>query len=222
MRSLLKRLAAKTPETWQQELKRHHFRRLIRKGVFSTEEPEYKRLNDWLSLGDWAIDIGANIGHYTLEISRLVGTDGRVLAIEPVPTSFDLLASNVAFVGLTNVTLLNLAASDRQTLAGMEIPMLDTGLRNPYMAHLTEDPATLKVMCVQIDQLPLPKRVTLVKIDAEGHELQVLTGMTSLLERDRPVLIVEDSSEDVITFLKDLGYTTTKLKGSPNRLFTHP
>ena len=77
-------------------------------------------------------------------------------------------------------------------------------------------------MCLSIDSLELPHRVALVKIDAEGHELGVLRGMVSLLGRDHPVLIVEDNSEVVETFLAELGYTSEKLPGSSNRIFRPP
>ena len=70
-----------------------------------------------------------------------------------------------------------------------------------------------------LDSLVLPKRVSLVKIDAEGHELSVLRGMESLLHRDRPVLIVEVSSSHSREFLVQRGYAVEKLPASPNCIF---
>ncbi|HEY6045537.1 MAG TPA: hypothetical protein VIU65_02980, partial [Pyrinomonadaceae bacterium] len=80
------------PSSWQLEIRRHLYRRQIRRGVFTTHEPEYGLLSSFLSDGDWAIDIGANIGHYTKGMSDLVGARGRVIAFEPVADTFTLLA----------------------------------------------------------------------------------------------------------------------------------
>lgn len=182
-------------------------------------DAEYERLHLWVGPGDWAVDLGANVGNYTARLSELVGPSGRVVAIEPVPETFELLASNLARFPLRNVTLLNLAASDRVGLAGMSVPTLDTGLENRYMAHLTETGGSLNVLSLPVDCLDLPIRVRLVKIDVEGHELSALRGMRALLVRDHPVLIIEGRSEEVAGFLEPLGYTYEDTPGSPNRLF---
>jgi precorrin-6B methylase 2 len=123
--TLAKRTAARLPHTLQQALKRYYFRREIRRGTFQTDEPEWALSTRWLSPGDWAIDVGANIGHYTKRFSDLVGPAGRVIAFEPVPATFELLASNAAHFGMANVTLLNLAASDATSVIGMRVIKID-------------------------------------------------------------------------------------------------
>src|SRR5262245_59935385 len=109
--TLAKRIAAQLPHGWQQALKRRHFRRQMRRNSFRTNEPEWDLSSQWLSPGDWAIDVGANIGHYTKRFSDLVGASGRVIAFEPVPATFELLSANAAQFTCANTTLLNLAAS---------------------------------------------------------------------------------------------------------------
>src|SRR5262245_47972158 len=128
--TLAKRTAAHLPPRWQQALKRQHFQRQIRRNAFRTDEPEWELSSRWLSHGDWAIDVGANIGHYTKRFSDLVGSRGRVIAFEPVPATFELLSSNAAQFACANTTLLNLAASDRTTVLGIKIPSFDSGLKN--------------------------------------------------------------------------------------------
>jgi FkbM family methyltransferase len=220
MKHYLKKLAAQLPKRWQQELKRYYFRHQIRGGRFHTTEAEYNRLADFIALGDWVLDVGANIGHYTMRFSELVGKSGRVFAFEPIPETFELLAANVAYLQERNVTLLNVAASDSVCVLGMKIPQFESGLENYYMAQLSTDAVDLEVLCLAIDLLGLPKRISFAKIDAEGHELSVLKGMTELLRRDHPTLVIEDNSREVITFLSGFGYQTEKLKGSSNRIFT--
>ena len=75
-------------------------------------------------------------------------------------------------------------------------------------------------MTLSIDALKLPQRVGFVKIDAEGHEMHVLSGMRELLERDKPVLVVELSNDEIQKYLEPIGYKATVLPGSSNLIFT--
>jgi len=81
----MKRVAARCSPSTQHELRRLFFRRQIRGRAFFTDEREYGLLDTWLAQDDWVLDIGANVGHYTMRMSELVGANGRVIAIEPVP-----------------------------------------------------------------------------------------------------------------------------------------
>jgi FkbM family methyltransferase len=165
--------------------------------------------------------VGANVGHYTIPIGRKVGPQGRVISIEPVCETFELLTSNVNSAGLTNVTLLNLAASSLPGVVNIAIPRDDVGLRRMTRAHVTnhEGPS---VLSLPVDRVFTPHRIRLVKIDAEGHERKVLEGMHDILARDRPLLIVEASPDHVVPLLDQLGYEPTRLTQSPNIIYTAP
>lgn len=218
--SLLKQIAAQLPHRWLTELKRIYFGWQISKGVFATGEPEYKILHSLISSGDWVVDIGANVGHYTKRFSELVGVHGRVIAFEPVPTTFSLLSANAQLFAHPNVTLINAAVSDKSDIIGMSIPKFSTGLTNYYQAHLSFSvDSTLSVLTISLDSLCINQRISLVKIDAEGHEASVLSGMQRLIERDYPVLIVETCSMEIVSNLTLLGYIPNKLPNSPNVLF---
>lgn len=218
--SLLKQIAARLPNRWQTELKRIHFARQISKGTFTTDEPEYKILPQLINTGDWIIDIGANIGHYTKRFSELVGAHGRVIAFEPVPTTFSLLSANVQLFAHPNVTLINAAVSNKLDVVGMSIPKFPTGLTNYYEAHLSSAvDSKLSVLTIFLDQLCISQRISLIKIDAEGHESFVLSGMLSLLEKHHPILIIETGSKEIIAKLSTFGYMSERLQASPNILF---
>jgi FkbM family methyltransferase len=220
---VLRRIAAALPEKWHSEIKRMKYRRLINNGNFKTSEPEYDQLPQFVGPGNWVIDIGANIGHYTRRLSEIVGPGGRVLAFEPVPETFSLLSANLKHAGCLNVSLINAAVSDKTGLVGMDIPYYQDGLKNYYEAHLTEvlDLNKLTVLSLNVDRLALPHSVSLVKIDAEGHEMFVLTGMVELLRRDHPVLIVESGTSETVQFLSNLGYECKRYPGSPNAVFSY-
>jgi FkbM family methyltransferase len=223
---MLKRVAARLPQQWQHELRRRHFRRQIRDGCFTTDEREFALLDTFLGPADWAVDVGANVGHYTMRMSDLVGAAGRIIALEPVSETFAILADNVRLFENGNVSLLNVAASDATACFGLAIPRFPNGLTNYYQAHLTAndhpeaDGATgsfRSVLALALDELRLPT-IKLVKIDAEGHELPVLLGMRELMRRDHPVLIVETGAADTIELLREFGYRTERLPGSSNVL----
>ena len=213
----MKRLAALLPNSWQHELRRRLFQREIRRGRFHTNEKEYALLDTLLGAGDWALDIGANVGHYTMRMAELVGPSGRVIALEPVPDTFSLLAANTRLFAHANVSLLNVAASDRIAIADMQIPRFASGLSNYYQASLGAGPGGVAVLTLPIDELSLPT-VRLVKIDVEGHELPALRGMRELIQRDHPVLIVETGSQETTNLIGSLDYTVERLPGSSNLL----
>jgi FkbM family methyltransferase len=217
--SLAKRVAALLPEARQQELKRRHFRKEIERDSFRTDEPEWTQVEQWLKHGDWAIDVGANVGHYTKKFSDLVGAAGRVIAFEPVPATFELLAANAARFSNANVTLLNLAASEATRVISMSIPLFETGLNNYYQAAISNENTGLQALTCSIDSLDLPQRVRVLKIDAEGHDAVVLRGARSLLERDHPVVIIESVSSEVIAMMGSLGYSSERLPGSSNVIY---
>src|SRR5215212_9716049 len=140
MKQLLKRVAASLPEAVQQDLKRYHFRRQIRRDAFRPDEPDYDRLPQMVAPGDWVLDIGANVGQYTRKLSDLVQAEGRCFAFEPIPDTFELLASNCARFPVRNVTLLNVAASSAVGLVHMSVPQWEPGGRsNFYQARVSTE-----------------------------------------------------------------------------------
>lgn len=221
MLRILKRIAGMLPISLQQELKMLLYAWQIRKHQFKSSEPEYQLVDLFVSEGDWVLDIGANVGHYTLKFSSLVGKSGRVFALEPVPATFQLLAANLRFFQFQNVTLLNLAATDNPSVVGMQMPVSEKGQRNYYEAHLCNKKTGLDVFCVPIDTIPFPQAIRLIKIDVEGHELSVLHGMSELLRRDHPCLVIETNAQPVLALLKGYGYSVKKVPNSPNYIFLY-
>jgi FkbM family methyltransferase len=187
------------------------------RGQFRSPEPEWDRLIEWLRPGDTALDVGANVGHYASRMSRLVGPTGRVIAFEPVPATFAALTANSKAYPFPNVTLLNAAVGEAVGTVGMSVPNTADG---SYLARV--DPAAeLKCLVLSVDALDLPGPVRVVKIDAEGYEPKVLAGMTKLLARDKPVVILERNAE-AERMLEAMGYTVTRSPGkTPNVVAQH-
>lgn len=223
MRTFLKRLVTQLPDEWQRSIRRRWYRRQIVSHRFHLDGDEEDVLRRLLSAGDWVLDVGANVGQYAVACSRIVGPSGRVIALEPIPETFAMLSHNCLALEASNVTLLNVAASDRASVRGMAVPLFASGLPRPTEAHLTEVTAAddLHVLTVPLDAFEWPARIALVKVDTEGHELSVLRGLARLLSRDRPHLIVEKSSDAVVAFLADFGYRLSPLSGPSNYVLVH-
>ena len=215
MTNPLRVIAGKLPTSWQQSLKRRRYAGWIRKGTFKTDEAEFARLAEWLNPGDWSIDVGANLGVYTLGMSKLVGPAGRVLSLEPIPETFELLAANCTASTCRNVTLISAAASSTAGVVGMAVPVQATG-RNYYEASIQEsvNGDGYHVLCVTLDSLPITGRVSLIKIDAEGHEAKVIDGAKAIIARDRPTIIAEGLRSHPL--FDELGYVGEHVDGSPN------
>jgi len=211
---MIKRLAAFLPTRLQLELRRWRYRAHIRGGKFDTDEPEFHLLERWIAPGDWVVDVGANLGVYTRRMAELVGPKGRVVALEPVSSTFELLAANTS--DLPNVTLIQAAALGRWGVVHMTVPRAGTGLQNFYRAHVSDD-GDLSVLGIPLSDLRFPP-ASLVKVDAEGHDLDVLLGLP--VDPPVPVLIVEYNPPEVVELLTERGYAAERLDGSPNTIWT--
>lgn len=210
---MVKTLIKRTLPTYlSQAIKRLKYHGEILIGAFDSPEPEFYMLQSLLKAGDTAIDVGANIGHYSKRLSEVVGITGRVYAFEPMPQTFELLASNVMMFKNKNVTLINAAVHCKSGIVSFSLP--DDG--NPYQASISDCGTT--VACFTLDMFNID-RVNLIKIDVEGNEWNSILGMARTIEKHRPYLIVEGDCKKVEAYLTGLGYDWTRNGNSPNRLY---
>jgi FkbM family methyltransferase len=148
--------------------------------------------------GDYVIDIGANLGYYSVLFSELAGPEGRVWSVEPVPLYQQILKENLG--GRENVEVVPYALGEETGTAQMGIPAGDQPYRHGLTRILTgeqgkapaaafeveiRDPSTL------FDHLG---RLDYIKCDVEGYEDKVLPPMQPLIRRFRPLVQVELSA----------------------------
>jgi FkbM family methyltransferase len=165
----------------------------------SFERAEVEALMKAARPGTVAVDIGANVGIFTVPLAGAVGTDGAVWAFEPLPENLDRLHSNVIDNQLSNVRLLAAAAYDIEGALSFHVAG-DTAygstreVRNGWGTGMS-----LTVPAVRLDAewrrrgMPL---VSVIKIDVEGAELAVLHGSQDVIRRCRPVLLLEAANAD--------------------------
>lgn len=223
-RTLLRPMWRRLPIGVRRSIRAIRLEYLVHKGVFDSEEPEFRRLSEWLGPGDTALDIGANFGSYTLRMSELVGDTGHVFSFEPVPQTFAMLTRALTTRGCINVCALNLACSNVNGYVTMSIPDDPLTGEDLYRASISKTgPALLRICGSRIDDLPLPlEELKVVKIDAEGHDAQVIDGMWTTISKLMPVLIIEHPSSELSRRLTGLGYSHSRQSASPNTVFVLP
>lgn len=145
-----------------------------------------------LKPGTRFLDVGANIGWYSILAASLVGPSGSVVAVEAHPVNADLLSRSTALNGLTNVVVLPLAASDRVA----RVQLQSAGGSNA--AIVADDGAQAAgdrfVTGVPLDDLrELIGPVDVMKVDTEGAEFLTLRGASQLVSTYRPEIFFEFS-----------------------------
>ena len=189
-----------------------HYRRSLRDYDMAAE-PDLLGCRQLIQSGDTVLDIGGNIGVYTRFCSEFVGPSGHVITLEPVPQTFAYLQSNVRALGLRNVELKNVAASDRNSDdARMFVPDYATGGENLYEASLS-DKGNVPVKTARLDELFPELHPSFIKIDVEGHEVACLKGAANLLKRARPAVMIEVMHDETFVIMEGHGYRTCSFDG---------
>jgi FkbM family methyltransferase len=166
------------------------------------ENKEQAFIKSYLKEGDVFLDIGANIGLYTLLASKAVGNSGKIFAFEPSPKTFIRLTENVAHNHLTNCILENIALSNVE--GEFSIMLSQEGfdawnsLAKPTMGNLYyEEKVTTKTLDSFIDEAEI-KKINFIKIDVEGWEINVLKGASNYLINNDPTILFEVAQDSLI------------------------
>ena len=168
-----------------------------------------------------AIDCGANIGVHTVEWAASMTGWGSVVAIEAQERIYYALAGNIAINNCFNAIAMHAAVSSEPGI--LQIPNPDyftpssfgslelrQSAKNEFIGQTVDysEGTTVPVQKITLDSLNLP-RVDLIKIDVEGMEFEALQGARTILEKNRPILLVESikSGREALTaFLTERGY----------------
>lgn len=192
------------------------------KWIYKKEAPdafELKLVKKLVHSGDVCIDVGANIGLYTLTMSCSTGETGKVFAFEPSFKTFEILSNNVALNSLRNIVLCRQGISDKvgkseffvtiqSGLAGLGNTGRGTVVKKEFIETTTIDEYAKQNNISKIDFL---------KIDVEGFEGRVLQGAENLLKSQNDLIIMVEldvknfaafgfSVTETISFLNNLGY----------------
>jgi FkbM family methyltransferase len=164
--------------------------------LFGERELEHKiMLERVLRPGMSVLDIGANIGYYALMELEMVGASGRLIAVEASPSNVSLLKSNLVLNGYADVEVHQMAVSDQATTRAFFLSEMsnlntfhDTGTGALHLKGQTIDVSTTTVSAIMAG-----RHLDLIRMDVEGHEVEVLSGLVPAVERREmaPMIIFE-------------------------------
>lgn len=185
---------------------------------------------------DIVIDIGANTGYYSLRLSSLVGDNGKIIAIEPDPQTFNALIKNCELNNISNVNAHNIAISNSNGKITFHQSIFHSGTSSMFVNE--KDKSKMKKIIIKtttLDELIKEKYeyIAWVKIDVEGAELEVLKGSSTILSKTKNIIIEvhehilnqnNKNSKEIIEILEESGFKITLLndfwdeKNSPNQI----
>lgn len=198
------------------------------------ETEELKFMRSCLKPGGTMVDIGANIGIYTLHAARAVGPTGHVIAFEPMEETYQWLCRTVRENGFQDRCELFRDALGSTNAQGTFIK--STHATNPGASYVQDKSSSssnqrININIRKLDDVPISTPIDFVKIDVEGYEPLVLEGGRELLGQHKPVMLAEffpralevvggSSAKSFVQQLNTLGYTVTKFDDGPGRLLT--
>ncbi len=159
---------------------------VVKDGYYEPYETAVVR--KYVNPGAVVLDIGANIGYYTLICAGLAGPSGRVYSFEPAPENFALLEKNVKNNGYQNVILEQKAVSDRP--GSMELFLSGENMGDHQIYKTSGRPArkSIKIKAITIDDYMKEKgKADFIKMDIQGAETAAVAGMRKFLNENRGV-----------------------------------
>jgi FkbM family methyltransferase len=140
------------------------------------------------------VDVGANVGYYTLLASRLVGEEGRVFAFEPEPQNYDLLCKNIKANGCRNVIAEQKAVWKKSGEETLFLDKSNLGGHSLVRANVMDKDGSVCVKVTSLDEYfgALECPVDFIKMDVQGSEMGVFDGMEKIMKQDCPLGIMAE------------------------------
>lgn len=177
----------------------------------SLESFETQVLHKTIRPGMTVVDIGANIGYYTLLMGKMVGPYGVVHAFEPEPNNFRLLTKNIAVNKMQNIIPIQKAVADRTGSVDLYFCREHRGDHRIFKCN--DDRPSIRIMQTSLDDyFNENSRLDLIKMDVQGAEHLVIEGLKKLAAVNQDIVLVAEFSPELIRecggnpekFLEDL------------------
>jgi FkbM family methyltransferase len=166
------------------------------------EQHELAFAKSVLRPGDVAVDVGAHIGFFTIELAQTVGPRGHIYAFEPLPSNAALLEQSIRENYYeSRVTLERSAVSNKSGTATLRYAEHSLNTGGAFLSEGSVEGlgalSASTVRTVRLDDYHLRRPVRLIKMDVEGAEPSVVSGARELIARDRPVIVSEVHPEQL-------------------------
>jgi FkbM family methyltransferase len=172
------------------------------------------------------VDIGANIGLYTLLLARLAGKTGRVFSFEPEPNLFAVLCENCAANRAHNVTPFQCAAGDSNGRTTFQRSAFNSG--DNRLGQARAETTAIETEVARLDEVLPVREVQFIKLDVQGHELGALSGMQEVIAASPDVRVLFEfwpaglreagtPPEALLDFFRARGFELYQTKGASVR-----
>lgn len=179
-------------------------------------------LAEKVEAGATVVDVGANRGEFALYASTVV-RQGKVIAFEPNPECRAILLESIQRNEVSNIDVRPFGLSDASADLPLHFPLYNSG-EGTFAGNNTFDKRQERIVHSKVeigDEVLQDEPIALIKIDVEGFELRALRGLSGVLDRDKPLLIIEiakshlaragTSPEQLFALLRSKGYVGAKL-----------
>lgn len=195
--------------------------RLIRSGFLKKKYPELFYLSTLVKPGFVCVDIGANVGYYSVFLSKYAGHNGHVHAVEPVDLFAGIFRKNINQFGLGNITLHQTALGGERKTIQMGTPVID-GVFRHGLTKVIDGNDTLVGMETYDVPMQVPDelfakltRFDFLKCDVEGYEVFIMPHFVRTIAKFKPTIQMEISSvenrQQIFDLFTPIGYEIYKL-----------
>lgn len=197
-------------------------KRRLQRSIKRNDEQEINLVKKFIKSGTDSIDVGVYRGVYSYEMSKY---SEKVHSFEPNPIIFKYINKNLKKF-IKNIHLYNFALSNQNKTMNLKIPIRNSnsnkeifeeyyemGKATIHNENNFENYENFEIQTKKIDELNFDNKISFIKIDVEGHELEVIEGAKNTIKRDKPILLVEIEKQytkkevaESINFINSLGY----------------
>jgi len=197
-------------------------KRRLQRSIKRNDEQEINLVKKFIKSGTDSIDVGVYRGVYSYEMSKY---SEKVHSFEPNPIIFKYINKNLKKF-IKNIHLYNFALSNQNKTINLKIPIRNSnsnkeifeeyyemGKATIHNENNFENYENFEIQTKKIDELSFDNKISFIKIDVEGHELEVIEGAKNTIKRDKPILLVEIEKQytkkevaESINFINSLGY----------------
>ncbi|MEN7550130.1 FkbM family methyltransferase [Rapidithrix thailandica] len=203
----------------------YFFLKTYRSKLYLSEHFQVRFLRQLVRQGDTCLDIGANLGYFSIPLSHLTGEKGKLYSIEPVPMFRKVLQKNLSRFGLKNFEILPYALGEEDhKKVQMGTPTVDGVIRHGRTEILEARPQQGIAFTHETEMMSPQtlfgglKELQFVKCDVEGYETHIIPQFLSLFEQHQPILEIEigpkENKAEIINLLSPLSYTAYYLKNN--------
>ncbi len=174
---------------------------ILFEGVFDRDH--LTLIKQKLKEGETFLDIGANIGQYSLFSSKVVGENGRVFAFEPVKDIYDQFNESIKKNNIKNIFLYNKACGEKQDILYINKFQGHAGGSSFISSENSKNVKKEEVEIIVLDDFLGDKKIDFIKIDVEGYEYEVLCGLKRIISKYKPKILLEYSPDMYIRNIKE-------------------